>query len=245
MTPRRDESAFRTIDVVWKTIFSFFTPISSLFLLASADCQEREPASEGAGREDEGVRQPAQVHAGVRRRGQGDDKSQAQAQGPVIWMLVCTVQALTNLRLLMFMLTAWVMGIGIGLIFTFLFWHLQVASITFINVKYFLQSIKKYFLLSRTTEATQPFSASPRWSITSLRWAPTSTASRSSPSTGTSRCWWWGCSGTSSGSSTSPSSPGPGSCYPSSFSKVKDFFKKYFQRKNILPYTWKIFWVSK
>lgn len=35
-------------------------------------------------------------------------------------------QALTNLRLLMFMLTAWVMGIGIGLIFTFLFWHLQV-----------------------------------------------------------------------------------------------------------------------
>jgi len=25
----------------------------------------------------------------------------------------------------MFMLVAWVMGIGIGLIFTFLFWHLQ------------------------------------------------------------------------------------------------------------------------
>jgi len=35
------------------------------------------------------------------------------------------VKALTNIRLLMFMLTAWVMGIGIGLIFTFLFWHLQ------------------------------------------------------------------------------------------------------------------------
>ena len=85
MTPRRDESAFKTIDVVWKTIFSFFTPIS-LFLLSSADCQEREPASEGAGREDEGVRQPAQVHARVRRRGQGnhDLTSQAQAQGPVI-----------------------------------------------------------------------------------------------------------------------------------------------------------------
>ena len=55
-----------------------------MFLLGSADCQEREPASEGAGREDEGVRQPAQVHAGVRRRGQGDALSQAQAQGPVI-----------------------------------------------------------------------------------------------------------------------------------------------------------------
>ena len=35
------------------------------------------------------------------------------------------MKALTNIRLLMFTLTAWVMGIGIGLIFTFLFWHLQ------------------------------------------------------------------------------------------------------------------------
>ena len=34
-------------------------------------------------------------------------------------------KAMSNLRLLVFMLTAWVMGIGIGLIFTFLFWHLQ------------------------------------------------------------------------------------------------------------------------
>jgi hypothetical protein len=30
----------------------------------------------------------------------------------------------------MFMLVAWVMGIGIGLIFTFLFWHLQVTLST-------------------------------------------------------------------------------------------------------------------
>ena len=35
------------------------------------------------------------------------------------------MKALTNLRLLTFTLTAWVMGVGIGLIFTFLFWHLQ------------------------------------------------------------------------------------------------------------------------
>lgn len=34
-------------------------------------------------------------------------------------------KAFSNVRLLMFMLVAWVMGIGIGLIFTFLFWHLQ------------------------------------------------------------------------------------------------------------------------
>ena len=28
---------------------------------------------------------------------------------------------------------AWVMGIGIGLIFTFLFWHLQVSNIDFLT----------------------------------------------------------------------------------------------------------------
>ena len=39
------------------------------------------------------------------------------------------MKALTNLRLLTFTLTAWVMGVGIGLIFTFLFWHLQVGKI--------------------------------------------------------------------------------------------------------------------
>ena len=48
----------------------------------------------------------------------------------ITWIIINNIiiifQALTNLRLLMFMLTAWVMGIGIGLIFTFLFWHLQV-----------------------------------------------------------------------------------------------------------------------
>lgn len=38
---------------------------------------------------------------------------------------VAVFKALTNLRLLMCMLVAWVMGMGIGLIFTFLFWHLQ------------------------------------------------------------------------------------------------------------------------
>ncbi len=34
-------------------------------------------------------------------------------------------KAMANLRVLTFMLVAWVMGIGVGLIFTFLFWHLQ------------------------------------------------------------------------------------------------------------------------
>ena len=38
-------------------------------------------------------------------------------------------RALANLRMLMCMLVAWVMGIGIGLIFTFLFWHLQVSDV--------------------------------------------------------------------------------------------------------------------
>ncbi len=35
-------------------------------------------------------------------------------------------RAMTNLRVLVFYVVAWVMGIGMGLIFTFLFWHLQV-----------------------------------------------------------------------------------------------------------------------
>ena len=38
---------------------------------------------------------------------------------------VAVFRAMTNLRVLVFYLVAWVMGIGMGLIFTFLFWHLQ------------------------------------------------------------------------------------------------------------------------
>jgi len=38
---------------------------------------------------------------------------------------IAVFKAFSNFRLLTFMLVAWVMGIGIGLIFTFLFWHLQ------------------------------------------------------------------------------------------------------------------------
>ncbi len=41
---------------------------------------------------------------------------------------VAVFKAMANLRMLMCMLVAWVMGIGIGLIFTFLFWHLQVSK---------------------------------------------------------------------------------------------------------------------
>ena len=44
-------------------------------------------------------------------------------------------RAMANLRMLMCMLVAWVMGIGIGLIFTFLFWHLQVRSKNFHTIK--------------------------------------------------------------------------------------------------------------
>lgn len=42
---------------------------------------------------------------------------------------IAVFKALTNLRLLMCVLVAWVMGIGMGLIFTFLFWHLQVGYV--------------------------------------------------------------------------------------------------------------------
>ena len=40
---------------------------------------------------------------------------------------ILVFKAMANLRMLMCMLVAWVMGIGMGLIFTFLFWHLQVC----------------------------------------------------------------------------------------------------------------------
>ena len=39
---------------------------------------------------------------------------------------IAVFKLLTNLRLLMCMVTALVMGAGIGIISTFLFWHLQV-----------------------------------------------------------------------------------------------------------------------
>ena len=42
---------------------------------------------------------------------------------------IAVFKAMANLRMLMIMLVAWVMGIGMGLIFTFLFWHLQVSII--------------------------------------------------------------------------------------------------------------------
>ena len=42
---------------------------------------------------------------------------------------IAVFKALTNLRLLMCVIVAWVMGIGMGLIFTFLFWHLQVGYV--------------------------------------------------------------------------------------------------------------------
>ena len=42
---------------------------------------------------------------------------------------IAVFKAMANLRMLMIMLVAWVMGIGMGLIFTFLFWHLQVRII--------------------------------------------------------------------------------------------------------------------
>ena len=41
---------------------------------------------------------------------------------------IAVFKLLANLRLLMCMLVALVMGAGIGLISTFLFWHLQVCS---------------------------------------------------------------------------------------------------------------------
>ena len=47
---------------------------------------------------------------------------------------IAVFKLLTNLRLLMCMVTALVMGAGIGIISTFLFWHLQVMLIPLFNM---------------------------------------------------------------------------------------------------------------
>ena len=47
---------------------------------------------------------------------------------PTFESLFCLFQAFSNFRLLTFMIVAWIMGVGMGLIFTFLFWHLQVGK---------------------------------------------------------------------------------------------------------------------
>ena len=47
---------------------------------------------------------------------------------------IAVFKLLTNLRLLMCMVTALVMGAGIGIISTFLFWHLQVMWIPLCNM---------------------------------------------------------------------------------------------------------------
>jgi hypothetical protein len=46
------------------------------------------------------------------------------------WMPV--LRHFANIRCASFMFVAWFMGFGIGLIFTFLFWHLQVMMPQFI-----------------------------------------------------------------------------------------------------------------
>ena len=50
---------------------------------------------------------------------------------------IAVFKMLANLRILMCMLVAWIMGAGIGIISTFLFWHLQVkltAKLTSIKI---------------------------------------------------------------------------------------------------------------
>lgn len=57
---------------------------------------------------------------------------------------IAVFKALTNLRLLMCMLVGWIMGVGIGLIFTFLFWHLQVRLYLF---KIYFSTFRKLKLI--------------------------------------------------------------------------------------------------
>ena len=45
---------------------------------------------------------------------------------------VTVLKQFKNLKCASFLFVAWFMGFGIGLIFTFLFWHLQVPFVFFI-----------------------------------------------------------------------------------------------------------------
>lgn len=55
---------------------------------------------------------------------------------------VTVLKQFQNVKAASFLLVAWFMGFGIGLIFTFLFWHLQV---TCNNYKYIYISLQTIF----------------------------------------------------------------------------------------------------
>merc|ERR1712012_1363852 len=59
---------------------------------------------------------------GPRGKGMGQKTKQQLWSKP---QFIAVFKAFSNFRLLAFMIVAWIMGVGIGLIFTFLFWHLQ------------------------------------------------------------------------------------------------------------------------
>ena len=87
---------------------------------------------------------------------------------------VAVFKAMANLRMLMCMIVAWVMGIGIGLIFTFLFWHLQVRY----RVTHFKKARNSHAFF-RTLEALLPFLALLQSSTTCPKCSPIFTASKS------------------------------------------------------------------
>lgn len=51
---------------------------------------------------------------------------------------VTVLRQFQNVKAASFLLVAWFMGFGIGLIFTFLFWHLQVTSVPITYYKTFV-----------------------------------------------------------------------------------------------------------
>ena len=91
---------------------------------------------------------------------------------------IAVFKLLANLRLLMCMLVALIMGAGIGLISTFLFWHLQVNTILLCKGSRILSfDILAYDLkmkcinyLVRTLVELQLFLVSHPLSITFQRW---------------------------------------------------------------------------
>ena len=144
---------------------------------------------------------------------------------------IAVFKLLTNLRLLMCMVTALVMGAGIGIISTFLFWHLQVMWIPLCNMPrlyntslHMLENFSKIIIQNipfcRIMVVLQPCLESLPLSIIYLKWQLISLFSKSLERLGMSRFWPLVCFVMFAGFYTSLLSHGHGLSFPLSLYKV-------------------------
>ena len=113
--------------------FSVFSGLMFLALLVATQLPFRYSASQPASSMPmNNMQQPNPDNNGQQKKGSEETAKDRLKKAKVFAQqmrampeFAAVFRAMANLRMLMCMLVAWVMGIGIGLIFTFLFWHLQ------------------------------------------------------------------------------------------------------------------------